>query len=126
MCAVKGIDYTIFGHKGKQVRDQIHSSDVISIFLEFYRAPRPGEVYNLGGGRRNSVSILETIQSLREMGFNLNYQLRQEGRIGDHICYISDLAKVRSHYPGWQPKHDLSAILSSIVNQYYESSRCYA
>src|SRR6266567_5475993 len=95
MCAVTGRPYTIFGYKGEQVRDQIHASDVVQLFLHFFRTPRCGEVYNLGGGRQNSISILETIEVLEDMGVKLNYTYNEQNRIGDHICYISDLTKMR-------------------------------
>jgi CDP-paratose 2-epimerase len=123
-CAVSGREYTIYGYKGKQVRDQIHSRDVAALFLEFFKSPRCGEVYNLGGGRRNSISILETIERLKTLGFGLHYQYRTENRVGDHICYISDLSKVRSHFPDWEPEFDLDKILAGIVNRYarYESN----
>ena len=117
LCAMRGVPYTIFGYKGKQVRDQIHSRDVANLFLEFYRKPRCGEVYNLGGGRANSVSILETIDMLEEMGFRLNYGCEDENRVGDHICYISDLGKIRSHFPGWKLSYSLPRILEEIVEQ---------
>src|SRR5215475_1868860 len=91
LCAVTGRPYTIFGYKGKQVRDQIHASDVARLFLHFLRQPRCGEVYNLGGGRQNSLSILETIAVLSEMGWPLHYTYQEQPRMGDHICYISDL-----------------------------------
>jgi CDP-paratose 2-epimerase len=114
-CAVRGEPYTVFGHKGKQVRDQIHCDDVASLFLEFFRNPRCGEVYNLGGGRANSLSILETIGRLAAMGYRLRYEIQDRGRTGDHICYISDLTKLRAHYPNWSVRHDLDAILEEIV-----------
>src|SRR6202049_1113039 len=88
ICAVTGREYTIYGYKGKQVRDQIHCRDVADLFLEFYRHPRIAEVYNLGGGRGNSLSILETIDLLAGMGFAPRYQHQAANRIGDHICYI--------------------------------------
>lgn len=116
-CAVTGKPYTIFGYKGKQVRDQIHSRDVASLCLEFFRAPRYGEVYNLGGGRQNSVSILETIELLNEMGFRLKYTIKDQNRVGDHICYISDLGKLRAHFPGWKLEYDLPRILEDIVDR---------
>ena len=100
-CAVTDKEYTVLGYKGKQVRDQIHSHDVARLFLEFFHHPRAGEVYNLGGGRANSISILETIEALAQLGFSLRYQYKDENRIGDHICYISDLRKIRSHFPNW-------------------------
>ncbi len=93
LCAITGTEYTIYGYKGKQVRDQIHSADVARLFLEFYENPRPGEVYNLGGGRSNSLSILETIAILRDMGFELKHSYSDAARTGDHICYVSDLTK---------------------------------
>jgi CDP-paratose 2-epimerase len=98
MCAVTGREYTIYGYKGKRVRDQIHSHDVARLFLEFYAAPRCGEVYNLGGGRANSLSILETIEILESLGYKMRYSYNPANRMGDHICYISDLTKIRAHF----------------------------
>ncbi|HEY5864210.1 MAG TPA: NAD-dependent epimerase/dehydratase family protein, partial [Candidatus Tectomicrobia bacterium] len=118
MCAVTGRPYTIFGYKGKQVRDQIHASDVAHLFLHFFHRPRYGEVYNLGGGRRNSLSILETIDVLADMGLQLNYTYQEQHRIGDHICYISDLAKIRSHFPDWKLEYDLASIFYELVERY--------
>jgi CDP-paratose 2-epimerase len=117
MCSLAGKLYTIHGYKGKQVRDQIHCRDVARLFLEFFRNPRCGEVYNLGGGRQNSVSILETIRLLQNRGFELNYRYDATNRIGDHICYISDLAKIHSHFPGWKLEYDLNRILDEIIEQ---------
>jgi CDP-paratose 2-epimerase len=118
MCAITGRPYTIYGYKGKQVRDQIHSSDVASLFLNFFRYPRSGEVYNLGGGRSNSISVLETIQMLKDLGFSLKYELKEQNRVGDHICYISDLAKLREHFPQWRPKYDLRCMIEDLVRRY--------
>ena len=115
-CAVSGRKYTIHGYKGKQVRDQIHCRDVAALFLEYYRNPRAGEVYNLGGGRANSISILETIDLLDEMGRRLDYTYQPENRLGDHICYITDLSKLRQHFPRWRPQYDLPAMLREIVD----------
>jgi CDP-paratose 2-epimerase len=114
-CAVSGREYTIFGYKGKQVRDQLHCDDVARLMLQFFRSPRCGEVYNLGGGRKNSVSILEAIDLLAGMGLPVHHQYSADNRVGDHICYITDLGKVRSHFPGWEIKHDLSHILAEIA-----------
>jgi CDP-paratose 2-epimerase len=114
-CAAVGKEYTIYGYKGKQVRDQIHSYDVAHLFMEFYRAPRCGEVYNLGGGRANSLSILETVDALEGMGLKLRYSYKDANRTGDHICYISDLGKLRTHFPKWTMQYDLSRILGEIV-----------
>jgi CDP-paratose 2-epimerase len=117
-CAASGKEYTIYGYKGKQVRDQIHSYDVAQVFLEFYRSPRCGEVYNLGGGRKNSLSILETIRMLDAMGLKLRYTYKDANRAGDHICYISDLSKLRAHFPRWTMQYDLPRILNEIVERH--------
>lgn len=114
-CAVSGKPYTIYGYKGKQVRDQIHSHDVVSLFLEFYDQPRKGEVYNLGGGRANSMSILETIDRLSAMGFELGYQYNPTARTGDHICYVSDLTKIREHFPNWRLEYSLDRLIEEIA-----------
>jgi CDP-paratose 2-epimerase len=116
-CAVAGKRYTVHGYRAKQVRDQIHSSDVARIFRLFFERPRCGEVYNLGGGRANSLSILETIDALDAMGFALDYDYSDRNRTGDHICYISDLTKIRSHYPEWRLEYDIPRILDELVQQ---------
>ena len=118
MCAVTGRPYTIFGYKGKQVRDQIHTRDVAHMFLHFFRTPRCGEVYNLGGGRQNSLSILETMAILADMGFKMDYTYQEEHRIGDHICYISDLTKLRAHFPAWKLEYDLPRIVCELAERY--------
>ena len=118
ICALTGREYTIYGYKGKQVRDQIHCRDVARLFLEFYRNPRQGEVYNLGGGRANSVSILETIDLLADMGLHLRHQYKDVNRIGDHICYISDLRKLQSHFPKWTLEYDLPRIVEEIIQRH--------
>lgn len=121
-CAVEGRPYKIYGYKGKQVRDQIHAHDVASLFLAFYESPRFGEVYNLGGGRANSISILETIDILRDLGFELQHSYVDQNRTGDHICYISDLQKVLNHFPSWKIRRNLSTIIDEIVARYYTAS----
>jgi CDP-paratose 2-epimerase len=118
LCAVSGRPYTIYGYKGKQVRDQIHASDVANLFLHFYREPRCGEVYNLGGGRGNSLSILETIDALAGMGHKLNWTYEDRNRAGDHICYVSDLTKTRRHFPGWTLEYNLPKILGEIAERH--------
>jgi len=118
VCAVFGHPYTILGYKGKQVRDQIHCHDVARLFMEFYHHPRCGEVYNLGGGRQNSLSILETIDLLADMGFRLRYDYNPTNRVGDHICYISDLSKLRAHFPQWQLDYDLVRIVTEIAERH--------
>lgn len=108
--------YTVIGYKGKQVRDQIHSHDVIQALWAFAQDPRPGEVYNLGGGRDNSASVLESIAAVDALvGCRLETRYHDEARKGDHICYISDLAKFRSHYPSWRLTRSLDAILEEMV-----------
>ncbi|BAS59579.1 NAD-dependent epimerase/dehydratase [Leptolyngbya boryana NIES-2135] len=114
--AVTGGTYRVFGYKGKQVRDNIHSYDVIQAFEAFRRNPRPGEVYNLGGGRENSISILETFDLVEQLtGRTVNWVYVEQNRIGDHICYISDLRKLKSHFPEWQITRSITDILQEIV-----------
>jgi CDP-paratose 2-epimerase len=114
--ALTGGTYSVFGYKAKQVRDNIHSYDVVRAMEEFAASPRPGEVYNLGGGRANSVSMLEAISKITEMtGKKLNWKYVDENRKGDHICYISDLRKFESHYPNWKLTKDLDAIFREII-----------
>ncbi|MEP6848815.1 MAG: NAD-dependent epimerase/dehydratase family protein [Acidobacteriota bacterium] len=113
---VSGGHYTIFGYKGKQVRDQIHSYDVVRAFEEFIKNPKPGEVYNLGGGRDNSASLIECIKMAEDMtGKKLSTTYTDQNRIGDHICYISDLSKLKSHFPDWSITKSLPQICEEIV-----------
>lgn len=114
-CAVADRQYTILGYKGKQVRDQIHCDDVARLLLEFFRSPVCGEVYNLGGGRQNSISILETIDLLAGMGLRLRYHYEPKNRVGDHVCYITDLGKVRSHFPAWEISYSLDEMVAEIA-----------
>ncbi|HZL33655.1 MAG TPA: NAD-dependent epimerase/dehydratase family protein [Tepidisphaeraceae bacterium] len=108
--------YTIFGYKGKQVRDQIHCHDVINAFWHFAQAPRPGEVYNLGGGKDNAASLLECVEMIaRVSGKRPRLTYQDANRIGDHICYYTDLAKLRSHYPGWKKAYSLERIVEEMV-----------
>lgn len=123
LCAMTGREYTIFGCRGKQVRDQIHSRDVARLFLQFFEHPRCGEVYNLGGGRANSLSILETIDVLAAMGHPLSYRYEDESRVGDHICYISDIRKLQAHFPEWKLEYDLPRIFGEIVGRYQAVSQ---
>ncbi|MGE3621806.1 MAG: NAD-dependent epimerase/dehydratase family protein [Acidimicrobiia bacterium] len=112
-------DYTIFGYKGKQVRDQIHSADVIEAFWAFAQDPRPGEAYNLGGGKANAASLLECVELIAAAsgGRRPNLSYLDEPRIGDHICYYTDMAKFREHFPGWKQQHDLDAIVAEMVGE---------
>jgi CDP-paratose 2-epimerase len=108
--------YTVFGYKGKQVRDNIHSRDVASAFYSFYREPRVGEVYNLGGSRTADVSVLEAIAKIEQLsGKTADYELDPVNRVGDHIWYVSDMSKFRSHYPDWNYTYDADSILAELV-----------
>jgi CDP-paratose 2-epimerase len=114
--ATAGETYTVFGYKGKQVRDNIHSFDVVRAAEEFFMNPRPGEVYNIGGGRENSISILEAFDWVNQLtSKRIRWEYREEARKGDHICYISDLRKLRSHFPNWKLTYSLDRILEEIV-----------
>ncbi len=115
--AITGKPYTIFGYKGKQVRDQIHSEDVVKAFEVFIENPhKPGAVYNLGGGKANSGSVLECIDLIKEIGgYEVNYTLSEENRIGDHICYYSDLGQLRDDYPNWDIRISLKDIISEMI-----------
>jgi len=116
-CAKSGKPYTIFGYKGKQVRDQIHCYDVVRVFEEFANNPKKGEVYNLGGGANNSASVLEIINLIQEIsGDELNYSHSDKARIGDHICYYTDMSKFKSHYPSWNMKYSLNSIVEEMLN----------
>jgi CDP-paratose 2-epimerase len=116
-CLLEGRTYRIYGYKGKQVRDNLHASDVCRAALAYAEQPRPAAVYNLGGGRNNSISVLEAIERLEELtGATLDVELVDEPRRGDHICYISDLARLRADYPGWAVTVTLDEILSELVH----------
>ena len=114
-CAVTGEHYSVFGYKGKQVRDNIHSWDLVNMFWQFFQNPRQGEVYNAGGGRFSNCSMIEAIQLCEEItGKKMNYSYMETNRIGDHIWYISDLSKFKEHYPEWQWKYNMNDILVQI------------
>jgi CDP-paratose 2-epimerase len=116
-CAITGQHYTIFGYKGKQVRDNIHSHDLVNMFWHFYQNPRPGEVYNAGGSRFANCSMLEAITLCEEItGNRMSYAYSDTNRVGDHIWYISDVRKFRAHYPDWAYEYDLRATLTDIFN----------
>jgi CDP-paratose 2-epimerase len=119
-CNVEGRHYKVFGYKGKQVRDNLHAHDVARFIEEFARAPRAGEVYNLGGGRGNSVSIIEAFDRISQLsGRKMSWEYVDTARVGDHICYISNLTKMRSDYPAW----DVSRSLDVIFEEIHASSR---
>lgn len=114
-CCREGFPYTVYGYKGKQVRDQLHGVDVARACEEFYKCPRPGEVYNLGGGRENSVSVLEAIDLVETAtGKKLSWTYVDEPRKGDHVCWITDTGKFCSHYPDWDVSRDLAAIIAEL------------
>lgn len=113
---LSGVTYRVFGYKGKQVRDNIHSYDVIQMMEAFRQNPRPGEVYNMGGGRQNSISILEAFDLVEELSaVKVKWEYVEANRIGDHICYISDLRKFKAHYPGWGITRRLIDIFREII-----------
>lgn len=120
-CNLEGRKYRIFGYKGKQVRDNIHSADVVAFIRRFIEAPRKGEVYNIGGGRANSVSILEAFDLIASIsGKPMQYEYVDQNRQGDHICYISNLDKMRAHYPGWDITKDLKTTFEEIHKSWTE------
>ena len=119
-CNVEGRRYTVFGYKGKQVRDNLHAFDVARFIDRFYESPRCAEVYNIGGGRANSVSILEAFDRIRALsGRDMQVEYVDTHREGDHICYISNLDKMRQHYPGW----DITKPLDAVFQDIYEATR---
>jgi CDP-paratose 2-epimerase len=114
-CAVTGDHYTVFGYKGKQVRDNIHSFDLVNMFWHFYQNPRQGEVYNAGGGRHSNCSMIEAIKICEEItGNKMNFSYSESNRIGDHIWWISDVSKFKLHYPGWDWQWDLKATMQQM------------
>lgn len=123
-CNIIGKEYTIFGYGGKQVRDNIHSYDVARFIEEFLKAPRVGEVYNLGGGRDNSVSILEAFELISSItGKPMKHNYSDQNRSGDHICYISDLSKMKTDYPEWGITRNLQATFQEICDAWSERLR---
>jgi CDP-paratose 2-epimerase len=114
-CTVTETPYTIFGYKKKQVRDNIHSADLIRGFHEFFKKPRAGEVYNMGGGRHSNCSMLEAIALCQEItGKELPIKYVEQNRRGDHIWWISDISRFQNHYPGWKLQYDVPRILKEI------------
>ena len=115
-CALKGRPYTIYGYKGKQVRDQIHSFDVANAFFHFMQNPRHGEAYNIGGTKNNAASVLEVISILKEdFGLTLNYNYDSKNRVGDHMCYYTDIGKFGKQFPNWHISKSLKQIVAEIV-----------
>jgi CDP-paratose 2-epimerase len=117
-------NYSVFGYKAKQVRDNIHSHDVVCAIEEFAANPRPGEVYNIGGGRTNSISMLEAIAKIEQMsGKKLKWKYVDQNRKGDHICYISNLSKFKSHYPKWSITVGLDEIFRQVIADHLQRLR---
>ena len=114
-CAVTGKPYTVFGYKGKQVRDNIHSYDLVNAFWHFFQKPRAGEVYNIGGGRHANCSMLEAISICERLtGRKMDWRYSETNRTGDHIWWISDIRRFQNHYPDWRLTYDIEAILAEI------------
>ncbi|MDQ2844456.1 MAG: NAD-dependent epimerase/dehydratase family protein [Acidobacteriota bacterium] len=118
-CNIQDREYKVFGYQGKQVRDNIHSEDVANFIVAFCHAPRSGEVYNIGGGKDNSCSILEAFKMVEEFtGKPQKYSYVEQNRIGDHICYYSDLRKMKAHYPGWTITRPLRDVFREITESW--------
>lgn len=115
-CTMTGASYTVFGYKGKQVRDNIHSKDLVKAFDAFYRNPRSGEVYNIGGGRQSNCSMLEAIALTQNItGRELDWNYKEDNRVGDHIWWISDLTRFQRHFPEWSLSYDVPQIITEIA-----------
>jgi len=122
-CIATNEEYTILGYKGKQVRDNIHSHDLVNAFYHFYQKPRSGEVYNVGGSRYSNVSILEAIEKVEKiLKKKAKTKYINENRIGDHIWYISDVTKFKTHYPDWKYEYDGDMIIEDLCRTYLDGS----
>lgn len=125
-CLVNDITYTIYGYNGKQVRDNIHSYDLINMFWNYFKNPKKGEVYNVGGGVEINCSILEAIKILEKISNKkMKIKYSNKNRIGDHIWWVSDISKFKKHYPKWQFKYNLKSILSEIYDHYNKMKKKY-
>jgi CDP-paratose 2-epimerase len=123
-CAISGQHYSVFGYKGKQVRDNIHSYDLVNAFWHVYQNPRVAEVYNIGGSRFSNCSMIEAIEKCEEItGSKMNWSYQEDNRVGDHIWWISDIAKFQSHYPDWQYQYNLDDILVQIFEGLSERAK---
>ena len=111
--------YSIIGYKGKQVRDNLHSYDLVNCFWHFFKKPRVGEIYNMGGGRHSNCSIIEALDMVENLtGFNIKEQKIKTPRIGDHIWYISSLKKFKKHYPNWKQKYNTKKIIEELIENF--------
>jgi len=123
-CCITKRKYTIYGYKGKQVRDNIHSFDLVNAFYHFFKAPRTAEVYNIGGSRFSNISVLEAIEMCERISSEkMNYDYSEQNRIGDHIWWISDIAKFRSHYPQWEYKFSTEDMVKQIYQAQKEKAK---
>jgi CDP-paratose 2-epimerase len=126
-CNLEEVEYTVFGYKAKQVRDNIHAYDVVSFAERFIEAPRAGAVYNLGGGKGNAISMLEAFALSEEVtGKPMRWRYDEKNREGDHICYYSDLRHMQADYPGWGITRDLQTIFEEIADSWSERLRAQA
>ncbi len=124
-CAVTGRPYVVYGYGGKQVRDNMHSQDLVSAFWHFFRNPRPGEVYNIGGSRHSNCSILEAMHRIESLSkLRVKHSITEQARSGDHIWWISDVSKFMGHYPFWNYTYSLDRILEQIIEAATFRSRC--
>lgn len=124
-CNLEKKKYNIYGYKGKQVRDNIHACDVAQFIHQFYANPRIAEVYNIGGGRKNSISILEAFDKIESIsGIKMEYEYVEKNRDGDHICYISNLSKMKSHYPEWDITKNLDDVFGEIYEAWKKRAGC--
>jgi CDP-paratose 2-epimerase len=120
-CNVIGHEYTIFGHKGKQVRDNLHADDVASFVVNFIENPRIAAIYNLGGGFSNSLSIIEAVKLVEEAsGIDMKVKLQSSARKGDHIVYYSDLTRIRNDYPSWKIDWDVNRVIEDLVRHHHD------
>jgi len=120
-CNLEGREYKLFGYKGKQVRDNIHSHDVVEFMRRFIESPRKAEVYNLGGGKNNSCSVLEAFKLVEKFSARaMKYTCVEQNRVGDHICYYSDLRKMRAHFPKWDITKSLEQTIQEIVEAWQQ------
>jgi CDP-paratose 2-epimerase len=123
-CNLEGRRYTVFGYRGKQVRDNIHATDVAAFIARFIATPRPAAVYNIGGGKENSCSILEAFELVAaRTGKPMDWVYDEQARAGDHICYYSDLRRMQADYPGWKPEISLSETFDQIVAAHESRTR---
>ena len=108
--------YSLIGYKGKQVRDNLHSEDLVNCFWEFYKKPRRGEVYNMGGGRFSNCSIIEALNLVEDLAnIKITREIIKKPRVGDHIWYISNLSKFKKHYPNWKQKYNTKKIIEELI-----------